>query len=563
MTTQDPNPDPTPPAPPTFQLLDGPPPIMRRPLDLFRGHAYAAAWLYVRVTHTQTQDKLGNLVQHDPPLVQDSLRLFVVRGDGTVFGPGGDHPLDHPDLGVDIDLPELPHPSRTWSARGVKAYRKGVRPDPVDVLNRVADVVSRFVDFDRSLADQRTMAELVACFVLATWLLPAFNVIGYLWPSGERGSGKTVLLNTVAEMAYLGHVVLAGGTYASLRDLAEYGATLAFDDAENIADPRSCDGDKRALLLAGNRRGSTITVKQIVPGRAWRTRHVNAFCPRLFSAIRLPDSVLASRTIVIPLVRTPDRHRANADPLDYDTWPHQRRPLIDDLWALALAHLPHLRQHERDVSQHARLTGRNLEPWRAILAVARWLDEHDTQGLLKRKPPAPDRSADAIGASCLRTFEECCDDQRRQRTPPTGLWCRLEDLAVRYQRERFDLQSEDFDAWVVLAICSCAISAVRPIRAIFGENPDDFEFTTQEIVDLTRRIAISRGHRDDRVTSHRIGRALARMRLQQAPRPGGKGSRRWRATLDTLQGLLTAHGLPPFDFSTLDDPPTAEPPTHT
>jgi len=59
------------------------------------------------------------------------------------------------------------------------------------------------VDFDRSLADQRTMAELVACYVLATWLLDTFNVVGYLWPSGERGSGKTVLLHTVAEMAYL------------------------------------------------------------------------------------------------------------------------------------------------------------------------------------------------------------------------------------------------------------------------------------------------------------------------------------------------------------------------
>ena len=206
---------------------------MRRPLALIDGRAYAAAWLYVRFTRTESRDKNGYVIQHDPPLVETGLRRFIIRDDGIVFGPGGDKPLD--DLELDVVLPEIPHPSRTWSAEGVKAHRTGTRPDPAAVLNRLADVVSRFVDFDRSLAGQRTMAEMVACYILSTWFLPAFNVIGYLWPSGERGSGKTVLLHTVAGMAYLGHVILAGGSYASLRDLAEYGATLAFDDAENLS----------------------------------------------------------------------------------------------------------------------------------------------------------------------------------------------------------------------------------------------------------------------------------------------------------------------------------------
>jgi hypothetical protein len=177
----------------------------------------------------------------------------------------------------------------------------------------------------------------------------------------------------VAELAYLGQVILAGGTFASLRDLADYGACLAFDDAENLSDPKRTDPDKRALLLAGNRRGNTVPLKEPGPDRTWRTRHVNTFCPRLFSAIRLPDGVLASRTIVTPLIRTIDRHRANADPLDYKLWPHDRRRLIDDLWALALAHLSTQPRYGSLVNDNAALSGRNLEPWRAILAVAKWL----------------------------------------------------------------------------------------------------------------------------------------------------------------------------------------------
>ncbi|GAG33737.1 unnamed protein product, partial [marine sediment metagenome] len=44
--------------------------------------------------------------------------------------------------------------------------------------------------------------------------------------------------------------------------------------------------------------------------RGWRTRYVNAYTARLFSAISLPDPVLASRTIVVPLIRTTDRKKA-------------------------------------------------------------------------------------------------------------------------------------------------------------------------------------------------------------------------------------------------------------
>src|SRR5262249_49102338 len=133
-----------------------------------------------------------------------------------------------------------------------------------------------------------------------------------------------------------------------------------------------------------NRRGNTVPVKEPGPDRTWKTRHVNTFCPRLFSAIRLPDDVLTSRSIVVPLIRTPDRHRANADPLDYKLWPYDRRSLIDDLWELSLAHLSKLSHYETLVNDNAELTGRTLEPWRAILAVAWWLDDNGVRGLRDR-----------------------------------------------------------------------------------------------------------------------------------------------------------------------------------
>jgi hypothetical protein len=368
------------------------------------------------------------------------------------------------------------------------------------VFERVVDVVDRYIDFDRSLAVQRTMAEFIGCYILASYFLPAFTVVGFLWPNGDRGSGKTQLLTVCCELGYLGQVLLAGGSYASLRDLADYGAMLAFDDAENISDYRKTDPDKRALLLAGNRRGNTVPVKELAADRVWRTRYVNTFCPRLFSATRLPDAVLASRTIVVPLIRTPDRHRANADPSSHALWPHDRRALLDGLWSLALAHLPSMPAFEQQVNDRAALTGRNLEPWRAILAVALWLDEH--------RP---------------------------------GLWQRMEALSVAYQEERPDLETGDMTALVVRALAAACASG----PADLPEAASRWILATSEVAAAAKRIAAEADSSipADRIDARRVGMTLNKMRIRKAPRPGGKGVRKWEVTRGDLQRWALAYGI--------------------
>src|SRR5262249_5176934 len=95
--------------------------------------------------------------------------------------------------------------------------------------------------------------------------------------------------------------------------------------------------------------------------------------------------VLASRTITVPLVRSADPRRAKINPMDHDVWPCDRQQLVDDLWAVGLAHLPELKQFDAKAARKVSLMGRDLEPWRAILAVALWLEErHAGKGLFGR-----------------------------------------------------------------------------------------------------------------------------------------------------------------------------------
>ena len=491
------------PSKPVIELLDTAPLAMRRPLALIDGYAYAAIWPHVKTTSIETVDQQGKTIRHSQPVVKVEQQLCIVRSDGVTFGYG-DKELS--DLGLEVRLPEIPPDKKLWSSRGVKAFVKGERPNPSEVFRQIVDVVDRFIDFDRSIADQRTMSEMIACYIIATWFLEAFTVIGFIWPNGERGSGKTQLLNLIAELSYLGQLILAGGSYATLRDLADYGATLCFDDAENLSDARRTDPDKRALLLAGNRRGAMVTVKEPSPdGRKWQTRYVNAFCPRAFSAIRLPDEVLSSRTIIVPLVRTGDRQKANVDPLDYTLWPHDRRMLIDSLWGLALAHLQELRPYEAQVNQRADLTGRDLEPWRGILAVGLWLEDKGVAGLFKR----------------------------------------MAQLSVSYQSERQRVEACDPVLLVIRALCKCLgcdIVTLRDLCDVASESNQSKTFIlTADIAAAASTIA-EEDELDITLDAKRIGHMMRKQRFEHGNQPGTH-KKGWKVSKQELARFVKTFGL--------------------
>ncbi len=513
-------------AQPTIELLDEPSPNITRPLCLVGKYAYAATWLPVRTTRREGLDKEGNLITHNPPLVEEKLCLFIVRNDGQVFGEISDGQSTRPigELGLNTVFHEIVPVEKRWSTRGVRAYVQWQRPNLITTFSKIVDVINRFLDFDRSLGDQQSMAELIACYVLATYLLDAFNVIGFLWPNGGAGSGKTNLLIVVTEMAYLGQLILAGGSFASLRDLADYGATLAFDDAENLSDPKQTDPDKRALLLAGNRRGSSIPLKEPDGPGKWKLRYVNAYSPRMFSAIRIPDAVLASRTIITPLIRTADRDKANFDPLDYALWPHDRRMLVDELWAVGLANLPVLHDFEIFVAQNARLRGRNLQPWKAILAVAAWLDSLDE-------------------GHCLQhTFK--IRSQGQEQVVNGGIWQRLEELSWLYQQEETaDQQSGDLTLLILQGLCKL-VADKSDIKDNSDISPAVWTFSTSQISECVQTIAenTEADIYKDSITSRKVGRLLCKLRLRKT-REAGKGTRQWQISLNELNRWSAVYGI--------------------
>jgi hypothetical protein len=360
----------------------------------------------------------------------------------------------------------------------------------------MVEVVDRFLDFSLSLDDQKPMCEMVACHTLATWFLDAFNAIGYLWPNGAKGSGKTKLLHVVSEMAYLGEVILAASSVPCLRDWADYGATLCYDEAENL-DGNHADPDKLSLLLSGNRRGSTMAVKELV-GDKWVTRHVNTYCPRLFSAIRLPGETLESRSIVIPLVRSADKDKANSDALNPLHWPCDRKSLIDNLWSLALGCLAKMPAYEDHVNRESELMGRALEPWRPILAVAKWLDD---QGV-------------------------------------DGLYSRMVKLFVGYQEERKEIVHDNFTTMVIEAL-----HQVHQVHQVDGGGY--FVVSSRTIAEIIMESSETTENPEENreSTVMRVGKVLKQLRFKNEGQPKRGKPREWRVYESSLESAIASHGL--------------------
>lgn len=286
----------------------------------------------------------------------------------------------------DVALSVVPRPGLTLSAEAYVAHAIEGKPiaDMAHVFRDTVASIDRFVSFDGSFAAQRDMAEFLACWVTGTYATDVFDTVGYVWPNGERASGKTQCLKTLMSLAFMGQAITSSSSFASVRDEASLGASLGFDDCETI---QKMDPNKRELLLAGNTKGAGFMFKE--PGKRegqWNTKFIDTFAPRAFTSISLPDDVLASRTIIIPLIRSGDIEKTRRKPTNAKDWGNvDPVSLRDSLWLNVAKGLGEIEARKEEVDHSTDLSGRDFDIFQGPLTVACWLDKnHGFEGLFER-----------------------------------------------------------------------------------------------------------------------------------------------------------------------------------
>lgn len=391
MTDLDNKEEPTPDV--VVAILDDEPEVMKRPLAIVEGNTYINTWVSVQRTIRREVIE-GEEVIHDPPKVVAKRVPVVVRDDGSLFCDYSLGIIDREGIGkagIEIALRDVASATRYLSGRGLKAIARNKQVDIVELHRDISTVIDRFVDFQDGFADQSTMSDLIACYIISTVFIDALPVVGYLWINGEPGSGKTQLLLMVSMLSHLATLVANSGSLAALRDIASAGGTLCIDDAEKITGD-GVDPEKQSLLLAGNRPDVTVPIKEPTgdKNQPWKTTHYHVYCARCFSATTLPIDTLRTRSIIIPIVASDDATKTNASPEDDSTWPNgiTQRSVIDRLWTVGLQHMAEVQEHDRSAIAQAKIQGRGYQPWRGLMATAHLIDSKGHTGLFDRMQAA-------------------------------------------------------------------------------------------------------------------------------------------------------------------------------
>ncbi len=76
-----------------------------------------------------------------------------------------------------------------------------------------------------------------------------------------------------------------------------------------------------------------------------------------------------------------------------------------------------------------------------------------------------------------------------------------------------------------------------------GEKAASFVVSTAEVLQAIVSLAREEGFDSERVSVRKVGRILSQMRLSREPRPGGKGSHRWRVPYADLERWRAAYAL--------------------
>ena len=136
--------------------------------------------------------------------------------------------------------------------------------------------------------------DLIAVWIMGTYIFRAFRYFPYLHLNAEKGSGKTLLMELMSPIAFNGVHMSQPSAATVLKLIAQDSATLFIDEAEGLGENRSASSQLKNVLKTGFARSGVYYSGD----EMYRT-----YSPKCFAGINMLDDVLADRTITVRLIR--------------------------------------------------------------------------------------------------------------------------------------------------------------------------------------------------------------------------------------------------------------------
>ena len=260
----------------------------------------------------------------------------------------------------------------------VKDYAEGtLKIDSKSLFARIVEKINYYMDFPEN--ENKGIAEVQACWTIATYCYPLFYWFPHVLFTGPSDSGKSKNAKLLKFLSYRGFTLSSSGDVSSaqiFRTLEGNRGTILFDEFER----RSGEQGKDTQQLVDQILNSSAcqddayilrNVKGETRGEDWKPKKFPIFCPKIASNITGVTPTSYSRFIVFRMLKTMNRDKGKRKPYA-EKDKAELRALGDNLYFLILDHWKELKQIYETL-EIEELIGRDEDNWKPILTIATFL----------------------------------------------------------------------------------------------------------------------------------------------------------------------------------------------
>lgn len=183
-----------------------------------------------------------------------------------------------------------------WYLRNTE---KKAEVDPVALYNDIRKVFSSYV----YMADD-AMYDVLASYVMLSYVFKVFRSLGYLWLRALRGSGKSRVLDILHALGFNATKVVESSDSFVFRKLAATAGMVIVDEAENLKDAEE-RASLRRMLNSGYQAGNFVGRIEKTTDGEMRSVEFDLYGPKVLASINDPEATLADRCIVYDMERSP------------------------------------------------------------------------------------------------------------------------------------------------------------------------------------------------------------------------------------------------------------------
>ena len=264
-----------------------------------------------------------------------------------------------------------------WSSDGQKRWLSGYEPSADDIIKNLTEALNYYLEFptEEATGDLATLS----LWVILTYVYPAWPAVPYLSIGGPLGSGKSRVFDVLSKLVYRPLMTSNMTAPCLFRTLDAQGGTLLLDEAERLRERSSEAGEIRSILLAGYKAGGKAH-RMEKRGDSFQSVAFNVYGPKAIAGISELPPALASRCICLTMFKASASSPKPARRIDEN--PDRWKTLTDDLHSFALVAGRHIVSLAQKPVLCSGLSGREMEVWQPILALAKLVQEAGALGLV-------------------------------------------------------------------------------------------------------------------------------------------------------------------------------------